>query len=182
VALFDDILKDIGLGSSVAGEIKSIYDSYAAAKVTQIQSNAQKLANEAQAAIADNNALLARWQATDAIRRGHITENRTRLGTAQLKSTQRARMAANGIMLGGDSALRVLADTDILGEIDAMTNRENAEREAWAYRLQAQDFDNRAAILRNATVPIPDSTSSAVITSLLSSGSRVASLWDTWKN
>ena len=93
---------------------------------------------------------------------------------------QRARMGANGIALDGDSASRVLTDTDVLGEIDAMTNRSNAEREAWALRVQSQDFKNRASILRNATVPVPDSTSSAVIGSLLAGGGRVARAWYDW--
>lgn len=176
-----DLFKDLGFGFQVGGAISDVFGAYSQARTSQVQSQAQKLANEAQAKVADNNAQLATWQAQDALYRGQIEENRTRMTTAGLKGTQRARMAANGIMLDGDSALRVMTDTDVLGEIDAMTNRENAEREAWALRTQAQDSRNRANILRNATVPVPDSTSGAVIGSLLSGGGRVAESWRRWR-
>lgn len=176
-----DLFKDLGFGFQIGSEINSAYQAYANARLTQVQSNAQKIANEAQAVVAENNAQLAEWQATDALRRGEVEENRTRLATAQLKSTQRARMAANNIALDSETPLRVLTDTDLLGEIDAMTNRENAEREAWAYRVQADDQRNRAEILRHATVPIPDSTSGAVLGSLLGGAGRVASYWDAWR-
>lgn len=175
-----DLFKDLGFGFQVGGAISDVFGAYSQARTTQVQSQAQKLANEAQAKVAENNAQLATWQAQDALYRGSVEENRTRLNTAALKSTQRARMAANGIMLDGDSALRVLTDSDVLGEIDAMTNRENAEREAWALRVQSQDHRNRAEILRNATVPVPDSTSGAVIGSLLSAGGRAAESWYRW--
>lgn len=175
-----DLFKDFGFGFQVGGAISDVFGAYSQARVSEVQSAAQKLANEAQAKVAENNAQLAVWQAQDALYRGAVEENRTRLNTAALKGTQRARMAANGIMLDGDSAARTLTDTDVLGEIDAMTNRENAGREAWALRTQAQDNRNRAEILRRASVPVPDSTSGAVIGSLLSGAGRVARDWYTW--
>lgn len=175
-----DLFKDLGFGFQIGGAISDVFQARSAARVSQAQSQAQKLANEAQAQVADNNAQLSTWQAQDALYRGMVEENRSRLGAAALKGTQRARMGANGIALDGDSASRVLTDTDVLGEIDAMTNRSNAEREAWALRVQSQDFKNRASILRNATVPVPDSTSSAVIGSLLAGGGRVARAWYDW--
>lgn len=177
-----DLFKDLGFGFQVGGAISDVFQSYSKARTTQVQSAAQKMANEAQAKVADNNAQLALWQAQDALYRGQVTENRSRLNAAALKSTQRARMAANGIALDSDSPVRVLTDTDVLGEIDAQTQRENADREAWALRTQAQDYKNRATILRNATVPVPDSTTSAVVGSLLSGAGRVASAWKKWSD
>lgn len=177
-----DLFKDLGFGFQVGGQIAGVFGSYSKARVSQQQSDAQKMANEAQAAVAENNAQLATWQAMDALYRGAVDENRVRVGTAQLKGTQRARFAASGVTLDGDSVARTLTDTDVLGELDAETARYNAEREAWAQRQQAQDFRNRAEILRKATVPVPDSTSGALIGSLLAGAGNVAQSWYRWKN
>lgn len=177
MAGWTDIIKNLSLGFEIGGAISGVANAYAGAKVSQVQSQAQKLANEAQATIADNNQQLAIWQAQDALLRGQITENARRLSTAQLKGTQRAAMGANNIALDEGSALRILADTDIMGEIDALTERDNAAREAWAYKNQAIDYGNRAEILRNATVPVPDSTGGAIAGSLISGAGKVSSMW-----
>lgn len=177
-----DLFKDLGFGFQVGGQIANVFQSYKGARVSQQQSNAQKMANEAQALVAENNAQLATWQAMDALYRGQVEENRSRLNTAGLKGAQRAAIGASGVTMDSDSAVRLMTDTDILGEIDAGTVRDNAAREAWALRAQAQDSKNRAEILRRATVPVPDSTSSAVIGSLLSGAGNVAQSWYRWKN
>lgn len=175
-----DLFKDLGFGFQIGGQISNVFDSYSKARVSQVQSNAQKMANEAQAQVADNNAQLATWQAMDALYRGATEENRVRVGAAQMKGTQRARFAASGVTMDSDSVARTLTDTEVLGELDANTARYNADREAWALRTQAQDSRNRAEILRKATVPVPDSTSSALIGSLLSGAGNVAQSWYRW--
>lgn len=177
-----NLFKDLGFGFQVGGQIANVFNSYSQARVSQVQSSAQKAANEAQAQVAENNAQLAVWQAQDALYRGAIEENRVRVGSAQMKGAQRAAYAANGVTLDSDSVARTLTDTEVLGDIDANTARYNAEREAWAHRMQAQDSRNRATILRNAEVPVPDSTSGAIIGSLLSGAGNVAQSWYKWKN
>ena len=89
-----DIFSALSTGAQIAGAISSVSNAYRSAEMDQTRSDAQKAANEAQAVVADNNAQLATWQAMDAIYRGQVTENQSRLKTASLKSTQRVRMAA----------------------------------------------------------------------------------------
>lgn len=175
-----DLFKDLGFGFQLGGAVSDVFQARSAARTSQFRERAQRQANEAQAQVAENNAQLATWQAQDALYRGAIEENRTRLNTAALKGTQRARMGANGIALDGDSASRVLTDTDVLGEIDALTQRDNAAREAWALRVQAQDSRDRAEFARRGYVQPGESTGSAVIGSLLSGGGRVARAWYDW--
>jgi len=172
-----DIFSALSTGAQIAGAISSVSNAYRSAEMDQTRSDAQKAANEAQAVVADNNAQLATWQAMDAIYRGQVTENQSRLKTASLKSTQRVRMAANGIALDEGSSLRVLADTDLLGELDAMQARDNAGREAWALNQQATDSRNRAAILRSATVPVAADPTTAALSTALTQGSRLAETW-----
>lgn len=88
--------------------------------------------------IALRNAQYAEWQAQDAITRGQKEEQAVRLRTAMLKSTQRATMAARGISLTEGTPLNILTDTDYMGEIDALTVKDNALRAAWGYRENAK--------------------------------------------
>lgn len=176
------LFKDLGFGFQVGGQIASVFDSYSKARTSQVQSSAQRMANEAQAKVADNNAQLATWQAMDALYRGAVEENRIRVSSAGLKGTQRARFAASGVTMDSDSVARTLTDTEVLGDIDARTAAYNAEREAWALRSQAQDYRNRAEILRSSHVPVADSTSGALIGSLLSGAGKVAQAAYRWKS
>jgi hypothetical protein len=140
-------------------------------------SEATAVAYAAQAQVNRNNAMIADWQAEDALARGDRDASNVRLRARQLKGTQRARMAANGVDLGTGSALNILADTDYFADIDAGTVKDNAAREAWAIRNQAMGFRAEANLLQSRS----DSESPflAGATSLLGSAGRVASQWYT---
>jgi hypothetical protein len=76
---------------------------------------------------------------------GKSSEFNQRLKTAQLKGTQTARMAANGVALDSGSALDVLTSTDVMGEADANTIRDNAGKEAYGYKSQAANYRAQAS-------------------------------------
>jgi hypothetical protein len=78
--------------------------------------------------VAKNNALIQGRMAEDALKRG------------QIKSQQAAKMGAAGIDMGVGSAADMLADTAMMGELDALTLRSNAQREAWGHDVQASNF------------------------------------------
>lgn len=84
----------------------------------------------------DFNVATDERNAQDTLRAGQTAEQASMLGTARIKSTQRAAMAANGIALDGDSATRVLTSTDYLGAVDVDTIHANAVRSAMGYRVQ----------------------------------------------
>lgn len=92
------------------------------------------------------DAQLADQQAADAIARGKEAETRQRQATRGLIGAQRATLAAQGIDVSTGSALDVQADTAALGELDALTIRNNAAREAFGYRVQAMDYRNQGAM------------------------------------
>ncbi|OZI23752.1 hypothetical protein CAL26_09995 [Bordetella genomosp. 9] len=140
------------------------------AKGAADQAQAQKDALGYQAQVSANNAQYAEWQAEDAEQQGVDAEAKSRQQTAQLKGTQRAALAANGVSLGGGSALDILAGTDYMGEQDALTIRDNAARQAWGYRTQGQNYvDNSGLLATNADKISP---SNAAGTSLLTSAAR----------
>lgn len=112
------------------------------------QSNAAKQSADYQAAVNRNNAQISEWQAQDSIKRGEVAEHQQRLRTKQMKGSQTARLAANGIDISDGSALNILSDTDWMGEQDALNVRDNAAREAYAYRQQGANSSANAGLLK----------------------------------
>jgi hypothetical protein len=112
------------------------------------QAYAQNQAGEAAKKLADRNADLDELRGLDAIGRGREAEKRHRIEVAKLKGSQRAAFAGQGVVVGRDSAATVEQETETLGELDALTIRNNAAREAWGYRVQASDTRARGRIAR----------------------------------
>lgn len=98
--------------------------------------------------IYDNNAQIADWQAQDALDRGVVNERTMRRQTKQVIGSQRASLASQGVDINKGSALDVQADAAYLGELDALTIRNNAAKEAWGYRVQANDYRNKGKIAK----------------------------------
>ncbi len=139
------------------------------------QSKATKAAYTYQGQVNENNAKIAQWQAQDALQRGATAEQRQRMSTAQLRGSQRARLAANGVALDEGSPLNILQDTDYMGEVDALTIRDNAAKEAWGYRNQAAGYGSDAAMLRSRASA--ENPMFAGATSLLTGAGSVADAW-----
>ncbi len=161
-------IETILMGGQVAGAGLSAVGAYNASAGAQAAYNAQ-------AQVAENNAIIAGWQAADAIARGGKSATAVRLKTSQIKGDQRAAMAANGVDLGVGSAAEILADTDYFGAIDANQVIDNAAREAWGYRTTASNFTGDAAMLRSRAAA--ESPMMAGATSLLGSATKIAGGW-----
>ncbi|WP_334157923.1 hypothetical protein [Oryzomicrobium sp.] len=157
-----------GLAMAIGGALTGAMGAYSAAK-------SQKSALQFQADIAGINARIAELGAQSALAQGERQIGALTLKAGQVKSGQRAAMAANGIDLGVGNAAEVQASTDIMKEIDANTVNSNAVRSAWGYRTQGASYQNDALIKR-ATA---DGTSagSAATASLLGSAGSVAQNW-----
>lgn len=135
----------------------------------------QKATLKGQAAVADTNARIAELGAQSALLQGQQQVGALTLRAGQLKSSQRAAMAANGIDLGVGSAVELQASTDIMAQIDKNTIEANAVRSAWGYRTQAVNFQNEALTKRTTAGAI--SPFGAAAGSLLGSAGSVASSW-----
>ncbi len=107
-------------------------------------------AGNAQKRIAEFNAAIAEQQAVDAIARGAEDEANFRAGVRGLLGTEKAGFAAQGVDIGIGSAVDVQVDTAFLGELDALTIRTNAAREAWGYRVEAENLRRGGAISQRA--------------------------------
>lgn len=167
------MLQYLPLVMQIGGALTGAIGSYYTAKGNQTTLRYQ-------AEIADSNARIAELGAQSELMRGQREEQRTRLGTAQLKSRQRASIAANGIDLGSDSAVNVLTTTDVMGEIDADTVAANAVRSAWGYRMNGVNLKNETLMKRASASGI--NPRSEAFNTLLGSAGHVAASWYSLSN
>lgn len=137
-----------------------------AAASTAYSVSSQRKAAGYQAEVETQNKQQGLLAAADAINRGDIEEANARTRTRLLIGQQRAGYAAAGVELGSGSPLSTTADTAMLGELDALTIKNNAQREAWGYSSQSAEFANKAAMTKIAAKNNTGST-------LLTGGSQV---------
>ncbi len=99
----------------------------------------------------DTNAGYADWQAADALERGATNEKRTRQNTEAVIGSQRVSLATQGVDVNKGSSLDVQADAAYLGELDALTVRNNAAKEAYGYTVEAADLRERGKIVKQTS-------------------------------
>ena len=134
-----DVTLALALGSTLIGGVGAVQQAQATAKSNRYNAEVQNM-----------NARLADRQARDAIERGQLEEQRKRTEVARLKGAQTAAMAANGVDLTFGSPLDTLVDTAVAGELDALTIRSNAYREAYDHKVDATNRRAGAQLSRMA--------------------------------
>lgn len=128
------------------GATAQFVGSIASMAGTGVKAFGQSSAGTQQRNLYTYNAQVADLQAQDALARGDVLAGRRRLQTEQVIGEDRASLGAQGVDVNKGSAVDVQADARYLGELDAMTIKNNAAREAWGYQVQAQDYRTRAAL------------------------------------
>lgn len=123
-----------GIISAVGGMVTGYY----ASRVQKAQARMQQNLAEFNQRQAERNAQLALMQSAQRI--GQISRK-----YEGVKSSQKAAMAANGIVLGVGSAAEVTTTTDIDKEQSLQNERMNGMREAWGYRMQGLGYGQQAA-------------------------------------
>ena len=130
-----------------------------------IQSQQQASYTEA---VARNNQIMADRATADAIKRGKDEETRRRLQTLQDVGTERSKLASGGFDVNSGSALTKQSDIRAMGDVEAVTIRNNAQREA--YGIQTQNYATQAEAKGNAAA-----SRNAGFTSLISGATSVYS-------
>jgi hypothetical protein len=121
-----------------AGALSSAFSSF-------MQARSQKYISKA-------NARMAEMQAKDALKRGHEAEALSRQKTRKLIGSQRAAMAAQGIRLDFGSALDVQQEAADIGELDALTIKNNALREAFGFKSEALNATMQGRLASQSSV------------------------------
>lgn len=149
------------LGLVAAGTATKVVGDIKAGNAAKRAGTAQREASESQADLADYNANVADLQAKDAVARGTEEESRFRSSVRGIIGSQRANQAAQGVDVGFGSTVDVQADAAFLGELDALTIKTNAAREAWGFQVQAEDLRKRGQIARKEGVYLEKSGQAA---------------------
>lgn len=110
------------------------------------QSNAIRGQSAFEQSAAEQNAKLLDRAAKDARERGMMDVRNIGLRADQIQGTQRARLAAQGVDVNSGSALDAQMDTVSMSEMDKLTARNNAAREAYGLQSQAQSIRGGAAM------------------------------------
>lgn len=140
------------LALSAGGTALTMYGQRKAGQSAAQAGIDQKKASDSQADLADYNAKVADLQGKDAVERGALDESKFRAHVRGQIGSQRTGFAAQGVDVGFGSPVDAQADTAYLGELDALTIRNNAAREAWGFQVQATDLRARADIARKTGV------------------------------
>lgn len=131
------------MGATAAIGVLSVSSAYA-------QGEAQRMQGQYQKNMADINARNAELSAEDSIKRGGEAAASYRKKINQTVGAQRAALAAQGIDVNADDALSLQDETRQIGEMDVLTIKNNALREAFGYKSQAQSYQSAGAYAEKA--------------------------------
>ncbi|MDR1650747.1 MAG: hypothetical protein LBR87_03075 [Synergistaceae bacterium] len=156
---------------SGVGAVSQIYQGYGANKAAQAQADAAMRA-------AEQNARIARFQASDAVKRGGAEEAGMRRQFDILRGRREASAAAAGIQTDSGSMKDIQEASVREEERDVSVNALNHAREAWGYSVQAENYlyegASRAASLRSQGYSALGSGVMGGVTGLLSLVSPMA--------
>lgn len=139
-------------GSSLAtlGAVASVAAGGIGAFGAIRQGQAQQASQDYNAKIASNNAQIATQNAAFAGAEGDTNAAAKEMQTRAKVGAITAAQGANGLDVNKGSAVDVRASAAELGQLDAMTIRSNAARQAYGYQTQAVS-DNAQSALDRAT-------------------------------
>lgn len=146
------------------------------------QGIAQKQQADYSAQVARNNDLLAKQYAKAELEKGQVAEDNKRQETAQRVAMVRAYGAANGLDVNSGTPLDLQADTARLGELDALTIRNNAARNAYGYEVQGINFQNSAKLDDSRGAYAQQAGQLGMFSSIIGGASSVSGKWNGMKN
>lgn len=172
------------LATTAIGGLLQFRGAQAQAGAFRQQGELSEAEGEYRAAVNRNNAIRAEFLAEDAIGRGRREEREERLRGRLLIGAMRAGLAAQGVVVDQDSALELVVDQAEVNELNALTVRNNAAREAQEHRIRASQFEEEAQLnliggknLRSQSDFEAEQSELAGFGTLLGSGTQVASKW-----
>lgn len=167
----------VAYGALAASAASTAVTAYGAMQ----QGQATAAADRYQAQVALNNQKIAGQYAQQATADGEDQVAAKQEQTAQMVGSERAAMAANGVELNSGSALRIQGDTARLGEVDALTIRNNAARAAYGYQLQGVSYGQQASLDESAASSAVTAGNLNAFSSVVGGASSVASQWTKYK-
>lgn len=130
------------------GAVTGVMQGFNSVNNAVSQAAAAKLQGQYQAQQFETNTWISEFQGAQAEQRGATGANRVRRNATQVKGAQRASFAASGVDSEFGSAADAQAETDLLSELDVISVKSNAWREAWGYKVAANNsrFSGQMAV------------------------------------
>lgn len=157
-----------GLASSAAGLASSMVGAYYSAQSAKLQAETNSYISNVNAKITELGAATAKEQG-----RAQVAAISQQAG--EVKSSQRASLAARGVDLGAGSAAEVQASTDINKEADMHQAKVNAALSAWGYSSQAANLRTQSFTQQAQASTI--NPAGSAFSSLLGGAGQVAQQW-----
>jgi len=144
------------------------------------QAKAQKDTLKARATVTRRNQEIAAIEEANIVRRGVRSEQAVRRNTRDFGKAQRAAFAGRGIDVNFGTPLDIVAGTEVIGEFDAGTTRENTANARFGAQVRGQGFQTEAAFLDTAAGNIRPG--SAAFSTLLGGATSTALNYQLLKN
>lgn len=142
------LITGLALAATAASAGGQVYSGISQKKAAGQAATAAQAAAESQAQLSEYNAGVADLQAADVMTQAAREAAKIRAGVRQVQGAQRTGMAAGNIDVSTGSAADVQTDAAYVGSLDAVTIHNNAMRQAWGYKVQAEDLRREAEITR----------------------------------
>lgn len=126
------------------------------------------------AAVAANNAIIADQNAKWASQEGNAKVSAQGIRNAQNMGTLKANQGASGVTVGTGSNAEVQASQAAIGQLDAMTIRSNAAREAYGYLTQSNSFKAQEQLDRSQAKYAKQAGYLGAANSLLNQGAQAS--------
>lgn len=168
----------LAMGSLAASAGGTVMSAMGAQRQAQATSDAANY----QAQVARNNQMVADWKSADDLARGAVAVQQRQTKTALQIASQRAAMGSTGGDVNSGSALDIVGDTAASGEFDALTIRNNAEREAYGDKVQAGNFGADAGLDTMRANSAASMEALGVGANLLAGASSVADKWSVYRS
>lgn len=123
-------------------------DSEAQQQVIQSEAQARIKASLYEADTEGQNVQIARLLARDALGRGLLDEFSFRRDASQAQGQQRARLASSGVDINSGSAAWLQEELIVATDLDALSIRQNAAREAYGFDLEAYGAGRRQKLVQ----------------------------------
>lgn len=130
------------------GAVASLFMSGAETGGAIAEYSGLRTMGEAQETLFEGNAKLAELNADDATRRGNEQANALRRQGRKIRGEQRAASAAQGIDPDSGTAGDIQDESARNVELDVITIKGNAWREAWGHKVQAEDLRYQGKMAR----------------------------------
>lgn len=147
-----------------------------------MQGRSQAAMSNYNAQVLENNAQVAEMKAEDARIRGEASAQEIRRKGNALSAEQAAGYAANNLSLDSDALAALDFDTQVAVQADSMTIRENAAREAFGHKVDAQNSRTQARLERLRGKQAKRAGVIGAFNTALSGASKVRQRWYNFKN